>query len=123
MSESALTMSGVVGFIQENTDTNDLDTVIESVRTRRKLLRDQAAAAVKEGMTITIYDVSPKYLAGLRDTVKSIDRLSRKPSAVVTLDQESTTTLAFSSMKYASLANKDSFDLTGVPLSCCKPVA
>lgn len=123
MSESALSMSGVVGFIQENADTSDLDTVIEAVKTRRKLLRDQAAAAVKQGMTVTLYDISPKYLVGLRGTVKSIDRHSRKPNAVITLDRESTRTLAFSSTKYTSLADKDSFDLTGVPLSCCKPDA
>ena len=123
MSEFALTMSDVVGFIQEKADATDLDTVIDAVKTRRKLLRDQAVAAVKEGMTVTVHDISPKYFAGLRGTVKSINRLSRKPNAVITLDRESTRTLAFSSTKYTSLADKDDFDLTGVPLSCCKPDA
>lgn len=123
MSESAIAMPDVVGFIQEKADANDLDTVTEAIKTRRKLLRDQAAAAVKEDMTVTVYDISPKYLAGLRGTVTSIDRASRKPNAAVTLDKESTTTLAFSSTKYASLFGEDSFTLTRIPLSCLKPVA
>ncbi|WP_269189754.1 hypothetical protein [Haloechinothrix halophila] len=42
---------------------------------------------------------------------------------MVTLDQESTRMLAFSSAKYGFLANGDSYDLTGVPLACCKPTA
>lgn len=120
---TAMSMPAVVGFIQESADANDLDTVIEAVKARRKLLQDQAAAAVKEGLDVTLHNISPKYLNGLRGTVKSIERLSRKRTAVVTLDEESTRTLSFSSAKYGFLASSDSYDLNGVPLSCCKPTA
>ncbi|GAA2783029.1 hypothetical protein [Saccharopolyspora taberi] len=119
MSASVLTSSDVVGFIQERADEHDLTTVIEAVKARRQMLRDQAAAAVKPGLEVVIDDISPKYLQGLRGVVKSIDS-GRKRRAVVTLDRESTTTLGLASSKFGFLVGRDSYDLDGIPVTCCK---
>ncbi|WP_034271043.1 hypothetical protein [Haloechinothrix halophila] len=58
MSTATMSMPAVVGFIQESADANDLDTVIEAVKARRKLLQDQAAAEVREGLDVTLYNLS-----------------------------------------------------------------
>jgi hypothetical protein len=60
MSTAPLSISAVVVFIQENADENDLDSIIEAVRTCRRLLQEQATAAVKPGLAVTIRGPYPR---------------------------------------------------------------
>jgi len=119
MSTAPLELSDVVGYVLESADENDLDGIAQAMKSRRNILRVKAAAAVTEKATVTIDGISPKYLNGLSGVVKEIVN-GRGQHATVTLDKASTHKLAFSSDKYGFLAGRDSYDLTGVPLSCCK---
>ncbi|MGW4528864.1 hypothetical protein [Amycolatopsis sp. NPDC004378] len=120
MSTATLELPDVVGFVLERADENDLDGIAQAMKSRRGILREKAAAAVTEQATVTIADISPKYLNGLSGVVKEIVNGRGKRHATITLDKASTSTLAFSSGKYGFLAGRDTYDLSGVPLSCCK---
>jgi hypothetical protein len=117
---SELTRTDLIRFVLDQADEADLDALGEAARQRRTSLRAITAAAVKEGAPVKIRDIKPKYLNGLTGTVKAIETIRAKRCAVVTLDRDSTQQLAIASAKYASLINHDSYDLTGVPLSCCE---
>jgi hypothetical protein len=124
MSTAPLALPDIVGYVLEQADENDLDGIAEAMASRRRLLREKAAAAVTVGAPVTIADIRPKYLVGLVGTVKEITTGRGGRIATVTLTKQSTQTLAFTSGKYASLAGQDTtYDLTGVPLSCCKITA
>ncbi|GAA2679065.1 MULTISPECIES: hypothetical protein [Actinosynnema] len=112
----------VVGFVLEHADKSALESITQAVKSRHGVLREKSAAEVTENATVTIRDISPKYLNGLSGVVKKIVRGHGKPHATVTLDKVSTDTLAFSSTKFGHLAGRASYDLTGVPLSCCEVV-
>ncbi|WP_447008697.1 hypothetical protein ACRAKJ_25770 [Saccharothrix sp. DSM 118769] len=112
-------MAEVIGFVLERADESDLDRIIDAVKKRRGLLRDKAAADVKEGKPVTLYGLKPAYLNGLTGIVKSIEP-GRTTRAVVRLDRQSTMALAYSSDKYASLSGRDSYDLKGIPVTCCR---
>lgn len=120
MTIGTLELPTVVEYVLERADEHDLNGIAQAMNSRRRLLREKAAAAVTVGATVTIADISPKYLSGLVGTVKDIVAGRGKRVATVTLTKESTATLGFSSNKYGFLVGRDSFDLTGVPLSCCK---
>lgn len=109
----------VIAYIIDKADESDLDTLTLSIRRRRDALRAVAAAAVTVGASVTIRDVSPKYLNGLTGTVTNIETRARKQIASVELDRESTRRLALSSTKYAYLIDHRSYELSGVPLACC----
>lgn len=115
-----LTAQDLITFVLNQASEGDLDALFDAARRRRDALRAIAAAAVSEGDTVTIRDISPKYLNGLTGTVKTIETIRNKRCAVVTLDKDSTQKLALSSTKYDWLFNHDSHDLPGIPLSCCK---
>lgn len=120
MTTATLELPDVVGYVLERADENDLDGIAQAMKSRRNLLREKAAAAVTVMATVTIADISPKYLNGLTGIVKEIVNGRGQRHATVTLDKASTSTLAFSAAKYSYLVGRDSHDLTGVPLSCCK---
>jgi hypothetical protein len=105
----------LITFVLNQASEDDLDTLADAARRRRDALRTIAASAVSESDTLTIRDISPKYLNGLTGTVKTIETIRKKRCAVVTLDQDSTQKLALSSTKYDSLFNQDSHDLPGIP--------
>lgn len=115
-----LTTKDLITFILNQADEAALDALFEAARRRRDALRAIAAAAISEGDTVTIRDISPKYLNGLTGTVKAIETIRNKRCAVVTLDKDSTQKLALSSVKYDWLFSHDSHDLPGIPLGCCK---
>lgn len=118
-----LTRTDLVRFVLNQADEADLDALIEAARERRKSLRAITASSVKEGATVKLRDIKPKYLIGLTGTVKAIETIRRKRCAVVTLDRDSTQKLAISSPSHGWLFNHDSYDLTGIPLSCCEMTA
>lgn len=119
MTDGAATMAEVIGFVLEQADESDLDRITDAVKKRRGVLRDKAAADVKEGKQVTLYGLRPAYLNGLTGTVKSI-KPGRTRKVVVTLDRRSTSVLAYSSADYHSLHGQDSHDLTGIPITCCQ---
>lgn len=113
----------LIAFVLNQADETDLDALVQAARERRKALRTIAAAAVKEGVTVTIRDLTPRYCNGLTGTVKAIETVRRDRCAVITLDRDSTRRLALSSGKYGLTLDDDSYDLTGVPLTCCKVIS
>jgi hypothetical protein len=102
----------VVTFVLERADENDLDSIAQAMNRRRQELR------VIVDATVTIGDITPRYLAGLSGVVKAITP-GRVRYVTLSLDQASTNKLAGSATTYAHLAGRDSYDLAGVPLSCC----
>lgn len=51
--------------------------------------------------------------------MKRIDSGRKRNSTVITLDQDSTTTLANASPKFHFLDGSDSYDLEGIPVMGC----
>lgn len=74
-----------VEYVLERADEHDLNGIAQAMNSRRRLLREKAAAAVTLGATVTITDISPKYLSGLVGTVKDIVAGRGKQIATVTL--------------------------------------
>lgn len=106
----------VVAYIQQQADEHDIDSVLAAVKTRRKLLQDQAAAAVKEGADVELRGLKPKYLNGLTGIVARIESTGPRRIATVTLDKESTQRLA-AVPKYGYLFTHDGYDFRGIPLT------
>lgn len=118
MTETSTTFPIVAQFIANQATTDDVDAIHNLLRSRAKALREIRAAQVRVGMAVKTADIKPKYLAHLTGTVSAISGTS----ATITLDKASTRELSLSSMKYHHLLDKESHDLSGVPLSCCTPV-
>lgn len=112
-------ITDVVAYIQQQADEHDIDSVLAAVKTRRKLLQDQEAAAVKEGSAVELRGLRPKYLNGLAGTVARIESNGARRIATVTLDATSTQRLA-SVPKYNSLFGQDSYDFWGIPLTALR---
>lgn len=120
MSNATTDMTSVLGFVLQEASGDNLDNLVEAIKSRRRILADIAAATLSEGATATTYNLRPKYLDGLSGVVKDIVRNHSKPYATVVLDKASTAELSLSSSKYHHLSGRDSYDLAGIPLSCLK---
>lgn len=113
--------ANVLAFIVNDADSDDVDRIIEAIRTRQRTLRDQRAAIVQKGQDVTLDHLSPKALNGLKGTVEGI----HGKAAAVRLDEESTAQLAWSRTKYGPAARRaedahEGYLLNGVPLGCCQ---
>lgn len=108
-------VADVLDYVHSRADEQDLEALIEAVRTRRKVLGEQRAATVRIGSEVRLDGLSPKYLNGLTGTVESV-RASR---ADVRLDKASTSTLRFTGRKFSIPADEEEFLLRGAPKSCC----
>lgn len=105
-----------LSYVTDQADVSDLDRLLEAIKRRRRALQAVRAAAVRVGSTVTLDDISPKYLIGLTGAVTTIER----NRATVTLDANSTARLRYSGRRrFYVPADADAFPLTGVPLSCC----
>lgn len=120
MTAATIELSDLVRFVQERATADNLDNIVDAVKSRRSVLASIAAANLATGAPVTIYNIKPKYLSGLSGTVKEIIRGKGAPYATVTLDEDSTATLAYASTKYASLRDRNSYDYQGIPLTCLK---
>ncbi|MEU7480492.1 hypothetical protein AB0A63_31255 [Lentzea sp. NPDC042327] len=122
MSNSTVNMAGVVSFVLEEADADNLDNLVEAIRSRRQILADIASASLTEGATVTTHNLRPKYLDGLTGAVTTIvrGRGRGRAHATVRLDKASTAELRVRSSKFHHLAGRDSYDLQGIPLSCLK---
>ena len=102
-------------FIDDHADEKALNRIVTAVNTRRKVLAARRAALIDEGDSVRIDGISPKYLAGMTGTVKSI----KGKHATVTLDEASTDVLARKgNRRFYVPAGVDTYDLSGIPLSC-----
>jgi hypothetical protein len=110
----------VLAFIAGHADDEDLDTITDVVRTRRRMLADLAAAAVTVGASVRLQNLSPRYLNGLTGTVIDITSPRRGATrrCVVRLDAASTQQLAELDA-YAHLREATSHDLHDVPARAC----
>jgi hypothetical protein len=115
-------LSGVVSYVLERADDSDLDAIAQAIDQRRRQLQEKAPAAVTINATVTISTIFPPYLAGLSGVVKAITP-GDVQYVTLTLDQASTNKLAAVSPTYAHLAGRDSYDLPGIPLTCCRPTS
>lgn len=120
MPESTMNVSDILRFVLERADETDLDRLARAIRSRHRTLKEKAAAGVTEGVKVRLDGINPKYLAGLTGTVKSISPSGRTRRAVITLDKQSSSALALATEKYRFLIGKDSYDLTGIPVTCCQ---
>ena len=107
----------LLSFIIMEADEHDLDRIIQSVKDRRKVLRDARAAAVQIGADVTLDNLSPKYLNGLEGTVVVISG----KRADVRLTEKSTGLLRFSGTRFHVPEGTTEYVLRGVPLSTCLP--
>ena len=112
-------LSDIVNYVLERADESDLDAVAQAIDQRRRELQDRPPAAVTVNATVTISNIFPAYLAGLSGVVKAITP-GDVQYVTLTLDQASTNKLAAVSPTYAHLADRDSYDLPGIPLTCCR---
>lgn len=112
------TLVDTLGFIASEADETDVERLFDALSARRSALRAVRAAAVTIGVKVQIDQISPKYLIGLTGTVTSI----KGKRATVTLDEKSTGVLRYAGSRFSVSPDATSYDLTGVPLSCCVPV-
>lgn len=119
MTTAPVELPDVVNYVRERADENDLGSIAQAMSQRRLELQEKLPAAVTINATVTIGDITPAYLTGLSGVVKAITP-GHVQYVTLTLDQASTNKLAASARKYAHLADRDSYDLSGIPLGCCK---
>lgn len=112
---ASATITEVLDYVHARADEQDLDSLLQALRTRRKVLGEQRAATVRSGLEIRLDGLSPKYLNGLTGTVVTLDG----NRAEVRLDERSTTQLRGSGRRFYVPAGEIEYLLTGIPKSCC----
>lgn len=111
-----LTISDVLSYLHNQADQQDLDSITQASRTRRKALGEQQAAVVRIGLTVRLDGLSPNYLNGLTGTVSSL----AGTHAQVRLDTASTRKLRTSSRRFHIPADTEEHLLGGIPKACCQ---
>lgn len=107
----------VLDYVHSRADEQDLEALLQAVKTRRNVLGEQRAATVRNGTEVRLDGLSPKYLNGLTGTVVS----TKGNRADVRLDKASTNKLRYAGRKFYVNANEEEYLLTGVPKQCCLP--
>jgi hypothetical protein len=115
-------MPEVGDFILQRATADELDRLVPLMRQRHQTLREQASADVGMDSVVVLADLSRQYLNGLRGTVVAVTTHRGKTHVTVRLDANSVTRLATSSTKYAHAYGQDSYDLPGIPITCCRTV-
>ena len=85
---TATTITHVLDFIAGHADERQIDTILETVKGRRKTLDRHRALAVRKDQKVTLNRLTPKYLNGLTGTVTALN----DQRCTVTLDEDSTNT-------------------------------
>lgn len=104
-------------FIAAEASADDLDRVIDAVKTRRQMLAAARAAAVQKGASVTLVNLSPKALNDLQGTVETITKGRGQSRADVRLTKESTDTLRWSGTRFAVPSDVTEYVVRGVPLT------
>jgi hypothetical protein len=121
--DTPIGLSEVSAFILERATAEDLDRISRLIGQRHIALREQASADVRVGSVVVLADVKPLYFNGLRGTVTAISSGRGRKKATLRLDKASVIALGTASGTYAEILDQDSFDLEGIPLLSCRPVA
>ena len=114
---TATTITHVLDFIAGHADERQIDTILETVKGRRKTLDRHRALAVRKDQKVTLNRLTPKYLNGLTGTVTALN----DQRCTVTLDEDSTNTLRYTGRRYTVPPTMKNYPLQGVPTSCCEP--
>lgn len=107
----------VLDYVHSRADEQDLEALIQAVKTRRHVLGEQRAATVRIGTKVQLDGLSPKYLNGLTGTIEA----TKGARADVRLDKASTNKLRYAGRKFYVNANTEEYLLTGAPKQCCLP--
>lgn len=116
MSASA-TITDVLDYVHTRADDQDIESLVQAARTRRKVLGEQRAATVRVGLEVCLDGLSPKYLNGLTGTVDTLDG----NRAAVKLDEVSTDRLRTSGRRFHVPIDTRRYLLGGIPKACCLP--
>lgn len=111
-------LATAVSFVLNSATRDDIERLADAIRTRQKVLRAEAAAAVTVGMTAKIEGISPKYLNGMVGEVVSIEG----SAATVRLDKASTSKLR-GTQRFGWMVNEEEHPMGGIPLSTLREVA
>lgn len=117
MATTAATLDQVLDYVHGHADEQEITALYDALNTRRKALNDRRALAVREGLSVRLDGLSPKYLNGLTGTVESISG----KRADVRLDEHSTSVLRYAGNKFYVAADVNEYVLHGVPKGCCLP--
>lgn len=117
---ATLTITDTVDFLHSQATEQDLDTVLQAIRLRRKALGNITASAVQVDLDVRLDGLSPKYLNGLTGKVTDL----KGDRATVRLDENSTDTLRVRSRgkRFYIPELTAEYDLGGIPMSCCHTV-
>lgn len=113
------TITDVLTYTTTEATAQDLDRIIDAVKTRRRFFGAARAATVSIGAEVELTNLSPKALNGLRGEVVKI----HSNRCDVTLTKGATTVLAASRTKHsvaAMHAPDGQYTVHGVPMQCCE---
>jgi Pyruvate/2-oxoacid:ferredoxin oxidoreductase gamma subunit len=118
MPESIPTLQSATDFVLSHASDDDLTRLAAAMKQRRAALGSIRTATLTTGATVRIAGIRPKYLNELTGQIARIDG----KHATVTLDADSTDRLRYASQsRFVVPTEAASFDLRGVPLTCCLP--
>jgi len=110
------TLSEVLNRIGE-ADNNELDTIMDRARDRRREIAMENSASARVGMKVTFRNLSPRYLNGLVGTIIAINSTGSR--GTIKLDDASTKQLAFTKQTRFHVELGTPYIMEGVPLSAC----
>ncbi|KPM52703.1 hypothetical protein E0F15_17770 [Frankia sp. B2] len=112
------TLQSATDFVLSHATEDDLTRLSTSITQRRAALASIRTATLTTGTTVKIANVRPKYLNGLTGSITQIDG----KHATITLDTDSTERLRGTSQtRYFIPLDATTYDVRGIPLSCCLP--
>ncbi|MEX5635569.1 hypothetical protein [Parafrankia sp. FMc2] len=118
MPESIPTLQSATDFVLSHSTDDDLTRLAATIKQRRTALASIRTATLTTGATVRIANIKPKFLDGLTGRIVQIDGTH----ATVALDADSTDRLRHTSQsRYIMPTETTSFDLRGIPLTCCLP--
>ncbi|MGA5819808.1 hypothetical protein ACPC54_18350 [Kitasatospora sp. NPDC094028] len=116
-----VTVADVAAYLSGQATDPELDRFFELSHQRTRFLNTARAAMITAGNTVRIQGMSPQYLNGLQGTVGPINPSRKGPYTTLLLDAASTAKLRKAAKRYYIPADAETFDLEGIPLSCCVP--
>jgi hypothetical protein len=110
-----MTITELLAGIHSLESQQELDAVFEAFKSRSKVVRSIRAAAISLGDTVSIVNITPKALTGLKGTVNELG----PTYAVLTLDAESTEKLRWArTSRFTIPQDVTEFQLKGIPKTC-----
>ncbi|MEX5711858.1 hypothetical protein AB1484_27085 [Parafrankia sp. FMc6] len=120
MPESIPTLQSATDFVLSHATDDDLTRLAAAIKQRRTALASIRTATLTTGATVRIANIKPKYLDGLTGRIVQID--GKHATVALDADADSTDRLRYTSQsRYIMPTEATSFDLRGIPLTCCLP--